>query len=132
MSPRIVLVTGCVSGIGLATAERLARDPDQRFLVIATVISLDLKGDLVAAVGDALDKTVFIKEMDITKDEDISRTVDSVIKEFERIDVVCKFIEDSSNVLNVLSLLLMSEVILFLIYFGVDIKLVLYSISLML
>ena len=76
-------MTGCVSGIGLATAERLARDPDQRFLVIATVISLDLKGDLVAAVGDALDKTVFIKKMDITKDDDIFSVVDEVMKEHD-------------------------------------------------
>ena len=72
------------------TAERLARDPDQRFLVIATVISLDLKGDLVAAVGDALDKTVFIKKMNITKDEEIFSVVDEVIKEHGRIDILCK------------------------------------------
>ena len=88
--PKIIFMTGCVSGIGLATAERLARDPDQRFLVIATVISLDLKGDLVAAVGDALDKTVFIKKMDITKDDDIFSVVDEVMKEHGRIDVFRK------------------------------------------
>ena len=88
--PQIVFMTGCVSGIGLATAERLARDPEQRFLVIATVISLDLKGDLVAAVGDALDKTVFIKEMDVTKDDQISAVIDDVIKQHGRIDILCK------------------------------------------
>ena len=89
-SQQVVLVTGCVSGIGLATAERLARDPDKRFLVIATVISLDLKGDLVAAVGDALDKTVFIKKMDVTKDDDINSVVSDVISRHGRIDVVGK------------------------------------------
>lgn len=30
-APRVVLVTGCSSGIGLALAVRLAQDPQQRF-----------------------------------------------------------------------------------------------------
>ncbi|XP_072176897.1 retinol dehydrogenase 8-like [Diadema setosum] len=88
MAPKVVFVTGCSSGIGLSTARRLAQDPDQRYLVIATVIAMTEKAELVAAVGDDIDKTIFIKEMDITKDEDITRVVDDVIKTHGRIDIL--------------------------------------------
>ncbi|XP_071480745.1 retinol dehydrogenase 8-like [Diadema antillarum] len=88
MTPQVVLVTGCASGIGLCAARRLAQDPDQRYLVIATVIAMSEKAELVAAVGDAIDKTIFIKEMNMTKDEDITRVVDDVIKAHGRIDIL--------------------------------------------
>ncbi|XP_071507961.1 retinol dehydrogenase 8-like [Diadema antillarum] len=88
MAPQVVLMTGCSSGIGLSTARRLAQDPDQRYLVFATVIAMAEKTELVAAVGDAIDKTIFIKEMDVTKDEDITRVVNDVVKTHGRIDIL--------------------------------------------
>ena len=88
--PQIVLMTGCSSGIGLATAKRLAHDPDQRFVIIATVIAMSEKDDLVAAVGEKLDKTVFIKKLDLTIDQDITDVVDDVIKTHVRVDVLRK------------------------------------------
>ncbi|XP_071480738.1 retinol dehydrogenase 8-like [Diadema antillarum] len=88
MAAQVVLVTGCSSGIGLCAARRLVQDPDQRYLVIATVIAMTEKAELVAAVGDAIDKTIFIKEMDVTKDEDITRVVDDVIQTHGRIDIL--------------------------------------------
>ncbi|XP_054772762.2 retinol dehydrogenase 8-like [Lytechinus pictus] len=88
MAPQIVLVTGCSSGIGLAMVQRLARDPDHRFIIIATVIAMSEKNDLEAAVKDYIDKAVFIKEMDITKDGDITIVVESVINDHGRIDIL--------------------------------------------
>ena len=92
MSPEIVLMTGCSSGIGLATVKRLVLDQDQRYIVIATIISMAEKSDLEAAVGDALDKTVFIHKLDVTKDEDIAAVVDVTLKKFGRIDVLRKYL----------------------------------------
>ena len=83
-------MTGSSSGIGLATAKRLAHDPDQRFVIIATVIAMSEKDDLVAAVGDKLDKNVFIKKLDIAIDEDITAIVDDVIKAHGRVDILRK------------------------------------------
>ncbi|XP_041484496.1 retinol dehydrogenase 8-like isoform X2 [Lytechinus variegatus] len=88
MAPQIVLMTGSSSGIGLVMAQRLARDPDHRFIVIATVIAMSEKNDLEAAVKDVIDKTVFIKELDITKDERITEVVEGVISRHGRIDVL--------------------------------------------
>ncbi|XP_072176260.1 retinol dehydrogenase 8-like [Diadema setosum] len=99
MAPKVVLMTGCSSGIGLSTARRLAQDPDQRYLVIATVIAMAEKAELVAAVRDAIDKTIFIKEMDITKDEDITRVVDDVIKTHGGVDVLINIAGVPSTIL---------------------------------
>ena len=46
MDPRIVLISGCSSGIGLATAVLLAKDAGKRFKVYATMRNLAKKGQL--------------------------------------------------------------------------------------
>ena len=46
MAPKIVLITGCSSGIGLATAVLLAQDVEKRFKVYATMRNLAKKGQL--------------------------------------------------------------------------------------
>ncbi|XP_030826658.1 retinol dehydrogenase 8 [Camarhynchus parvulus] len=53
---RTVLVTGCSSGIGLAVAVLLARDPQRRYLVLATMrdLSRGFLGSLTGFLGDFL------------------------------------------------------------------------------
>eukprot|EP00057_Strongylocentrotus_purpuratus_P014018 XP_011668492.1 PREDICTED: retinol dehydrogenase 8-like [Strongylocentrotus purpuratus] len=46
------------------------------------------KAELVAAVGDALYKTVFIQALDVTDDENISYVVNNVVNTYGRIDVL--------------------------------------------
>ena len=46
MSLQIVLISGCSSGIGLATAVLLAKDAEKRFKVYATMRNLAKKGQL--------------------------------------------------------------------------------------
>ena len=46
MASQIVLISGCSSGIGLATAVFLAKDAEKRFKVYATMRNLAKKGQL--------------------------------------------------------------------------------------
>ncbi|EDV29288.1 uncharacterized protein TRIADDRAFT_5213, partial [Trichoplax adhaerens] len=83
-----VLITGCNSGIGLALAVRLALDQDQKYKVYATMRDLSKKDQLVQEVGQALQKTIFIKRMDVTIDDDIHTTVEEIVNSEGRIDIL--------------------------------------------
>ena len=87
-SAKVVLVTGCSSGIGLATAILLAKDENQRFYVYATVRNKRNAEDLETAAKDLLGKTLFIKELDVTSVALINEVVDDIISERGRIDVL--------------------------------------------
>ena len=90
MPNRVVLITGCSSGIGLATAVLLAKDPDKRFRVYATMRNLDKKASLEEAAQDQLNDTLFVRELDVTSDESVANALQSIYAERERIDVLSK------------------------------------------
>ena len=87
----VVLISGCSSGIGLATAVHLAKDPEQRFKVYATMRNLKKKDKLEEVGGECLNKTLFIKQMDVSSDESVERAVKEIQETDKRIDVLCEY-----------------------------------------
>ncbi|KAJ7388917.1 hypothetical protein OS493_035065 [Desmophyllum pertusum] len=88
MAPKIVLISGCSSGIGLATAVFLAKDAEKRFKVYATMRNLAKKGQLEEEGKEYLGDTLIIKQMDVCSDESVEKTVKEVFDTEGRIDVL--------------------------------------------
>ncbi|XP_070584202.1 retinol dehydrogenase 8-like [Erythrolamprus reginae] len=78
MSPKIVLITGCSSGIGLALATKLAKDKQRRFKVIATMRNIIKKEKLEAAIGPALNQTLEIRQLDVCDEKSIHNCINSI------------------------------------------------------
>ncbi|XP_030586349.1 retinol dehydrogenase 8-like [Archocentrus centrarchus] len=75
---KVVLITGCSTGIGLRIAVRLAKDEMQRYHVIATMRDLNSQHKLVEAAGDTYGKTLFVAELDICSDESVKQCVNGI------------------------------------------------------
>ena len=81
MAARTWLITGCSTGFGRVLAEVLLERGEQ---VVATARKPQVLDDLVARYGD----TVLALELDVTKPEQIERTVDAARARFGAIDVL--------------------------------------------
>jgi meso-butanediol dehydrogenase/(S,S)-butanediol dehydrogenase/diacetyl reductase len=79
LSDTHVLITGAGSGIGAASARRLANDGAQLLLV-------DLNADAVKAVADELGQAWV--QADVTRAADIHRMIDAAYQRWGRLDVV--------------------------------------------
>ena len=85
---KVVLVTGCSSGIGLETAVMLARDADKRFKVYASMRNLAKKDPLEKEGSDVLGKTLFIEKLDVSSEEQVEKVLDDLLAKEGRIDVI--------------------------------------------
>ena len=94
----VVLISGCSSGIGLDTALHLAKDPEKRFKVYATMRNLAKKGKLEEHGKEYLGKTLVIEQMDVSSDESVKNAVEKIIKTEERIDVLCEYMAHNNLV----------------------------------
>ena len=90
MAPQIVLISGCSSGIGLATSVLLAKDAEKRFKVYATMRNLAKKEELEEEGKDQLGDTLIIKQMDVSSDESVKKSVQEILDTEGKIDVLCK------------------------------------------
>uniref|UniRef100_A0A7N8WI48 Retinol dehydrogenase 8 n=1 Tax=Mastacembelus armatus TaxID=205130 RepID=A0A7N8WI48_9TELE len=75
---KVVLITGCSSGIGLRMAVMLAHDEQKRYHVIATMRDLKRKDKLVEAAGDAYGKTLSLAVLDVCNDESVKQCINGI------------------------------------------------------
>ena len=87
---KVVLITGCSTGIGLSTAVMLAKDAEKRFKVYATMRNLGKKEALEAEGQDALGSTLIIKQLDVCSEDQINKVVDGILAKEGKLDVLGK------------------------------------------
>ena len=69
MSVNVVVITGCSKGIGQNIALHLAKDPQRRFKVYATMRDCATKqDDTKTKAGKYFEDTLFIRELDTGHD----------------------------------------------------------------
>ncbi|XP_044036301.1 estradiol 17-beta-dehydrogenase 1 isoform X1 [Siniperca chuatsi] len=86
MDKKVVLITGCSSGIGLSLAVRLASDPNKTFKVYATMRNLAKKERLLECVKGLHRDTLDILQMDVTDRQSILDARDRVVE--KRVDIL--------------------------------------------
>ncbi|XP_072028810.1 retinol dehydrogenase 8-like isoform X3 [Amphiura filiformis] len=89
MSAQIVVITGCSKGIGQGIALTLAKDPQRRFKVYATMRNIATnQEDTKTKAGSYYNDTLFIREIDVTKQDTIDKTIKEIIEGEGSIDVL--------------------------------------------
>ncbi|MBI2663810.1 SDR family oxidoreductase [Candidatus Woesearchaeota archaeon] len=81
---KVILITGCSSGIGLATAIFLAKQGNK---VYASMRDLNRKGSLMAEAANA-GVSVELLQLDVTDDNSVKKAAAQIIEKEGRIDVL--------------------------------------------
>ena len=86
MSSKVVLITGCSSGIGLETAIECAKEGHTIF---ATMRNLNKKSELEKRIKkEKLVERIKILELDISDSSSIVNTIASIVRQTQKIDVL--------------------------------------------
>ncbi|KPP68455.1 retinol dehydrogenase 8-like [Scleropages formosus] len=83
---KVVLITGCSSGIGLRVAVLLAKDDRKRYHVIATMRDTKRKDKLLEAAGDTYGKTLTLQTLDVCSEESVKQCINSI--KDRRVDIL--------------------------------------------
>ncbi|XP_076000461.1 17-beta-hydroxysteroid dehydrogenase type 1 [Genypterus blacodes] len=86
MDQKVVLITGCSSGIGLSLAVRLASDPNKAYKVYASMRNLAKKERLLECVKGLHRDTLDILQMDVTDRQSIFEARGRIVE--ERVDIL--------------------------------------------
>src|SRR5512136_2635573 len=84
LKDRVALVTGAGGGIGQATALRFA---EEGAMVALVDIQMEKIGNLAQKISN-LGRKVFFKRMDVRNQIELEETVQKVVKEFGRLDIL--------------------------------------------
>ena len=87
-SQKVVLITGCSTGIGLVTAVVLAKDPEKRFKVYATMRNLGKKEALETEGKEVLGSSLLIEQLDVTSEDQINKVVDDILAKEGKLDIL--------------------------------------------
>jgi len=85
---KVVLVTGCSTGLGSSLCVMLAKSESPSYRVYATMRNLSKKDALVKAAGSLLDKNLFIRELDVCNSASVDAAVKKILKDEGKIDVL--------------------------------------------
>ena len=85
---KVVLITGCSTGIGLVTAVMLAKDPEKRFKVYATMRNLGKKEALETEGKEVLGSSLLIEQLDVTSEDQINKVVDDILAKEGKLDIL--------------------------------------------
>ncbi|QLY26003.1 SDR family oxidoreductase [Bdellovibrio sp. KM01] len=80
---KVILITGCSSGLGKAIAEKMIRSDRYRVVVTARAPSFEK----LASIFPENDNTMLLP-LDVTQDGEISAVVNEICRRWERIDVL--------------------------------------------
>ena len=82
---KVVLITGAASGIGRATAERLAQEGASLVLTDVNADGLEQTGETCRGLGSK----VLTMVADVSDEASVADTISSTIAEYGRLDVLC-------------------------------------------
>jgi len=88
MAAKVVLITGCSTGVGQALAVILAASSAPTYRVYATMRNLSKQNALVEAAGQTLNKSLFVRELDVCNSSSVSTAIADIVRAEGRIDIL--------------------------------------------